>query len=252
MIITPEFNYTITATNSSGSRNITVPASKVNESTPVRVGGFDVCARTYRFTVTPETNEGSGLRSISIFSGIITRWLWGCSLNWAITGDTQIAGLVETPTGIEWLTLYGFPKTCFLQYIISLTADPTVTLTVNDTRVSYAALNAAGFPYCVSQEITVTPIVEAATAPSPSGVIRLIIVDPGVCALSIFHTQKITLTSIPFSAIGAVTPSIVVMPSSTGSSTAADLSWEVSVHFLVWSTGPCLHCVKGFEAYNDV
>ena len=61
----------------------------------------------------------------------------------------MITGLQATPTGIEWTTPSGVPVSCFPQYIISLTADPTVTLTVNDTTASSAALNAAGFPYCV-------------------------------------------------------------------------------------------------------
>ena len=62
-------NYIITATSSDGSRNITLPASEVNGSTPVNVGGFDVCTRTYSFTVVPETSEGTGVKSASVFSG---------------------------------------------------------------------------------------------------------------------------------------------------------------------------------------
>ena len=59
-------NYTITATSSDGSRNITVPASEVDGSTTVNVGGLDVCTRTYSFTVAPETSEGTGPRSESV------------------------------------------------------------------------------------------------------------------------------------------------------------------------------------------
>ena len=52
---------------------------------------------------------------------------------------------MTTPTGIEWTSPTGVPETCFPQYIISLTADPTVTLTVDDTTASSAALNAAAW-----------------------------------------------------------------------------------------------------------
>ena len=59
-------NYTITATSSDGSRNITVPASEVDGSTPVNVGGFDVCTRTYTLYAAPVTSEGAGPRSDSV------------------------------------------------------------------------------------------------------------------------------------------------------------------------------------------
>ena len=63
-------NYIITATSSDGSRNITMPASEVDGSSPVNVGGFDACTRTYSFTVVPETSEGTGVRSASVVSGM--------------------------------------------------------------------------------------------------------------------------------------------------------------------------------------
>ena len=93
----------------------------------------------------------------------------------------MITGLQATPTGIEWTTPSGVPVSCFPQYIISLTADPTVTLTVNDTTASSAALNAAGFPFCVSQEITVTPIVAVTNTPlsTSSATAQVIVTDPG-------------------------------------------------------------------------
>ena len=57
----PTLNYTITATSSDGSRNITVPASEVDGSTPVNVGGFnDLCSKNYTFTVAPRTTAGTG------------------------------------------------------------------------------------------------------------------------------------------------------------------------------------------------
>ena len=63
--------YTITATSSDGSTsmNITLPASEVDGST-LNVNGFDVCTRTYNFTVTPETIVGIGPRSAGVDSGI--------------------------------------------------------------------------------------------------------------------------------------------------------------------------------------
>ena len=85
-------------------------------------------------------------------------------------------------THVSWTAPSGVPETCFPQYIISLTADPTVTLTVDDTTASSATLNAAGFPYCVSQEITVTPIVAATNTPltSSSATMNLVVNDPGM------------------------------------------------------------------------
>ena len=61
------------ATSSDGSRNITVPASEVDGSTPVNVGGFDVCTRTYSFTVAPVISQGTGTRSAGVFSGEFIR-----------------------------------------------------------------------------------------------------------------------------------------------------------------------------------
>ena len=63
-------NYIITATSSDGSRNITVPASVVDGSTPVNVGGFDVCTVAYNITVAPETSEGTGMESAYVVSGM--------------------------------------------------------------------------------------------------------------------------------------------------------------------------------------
>ena len=62
-------NYIITATSTDGSRIVTVPASEVDRSTPVNVDGFDVCTRTYSFTVAPVISQGIGMRSASAFSG---------------------------------------------------------------------------------------------------------------------------------------------------------------------------------------
>jgi hypothetical protein len=47
--------YTITATSSDGSRGFIVPASRVDGSTPVNVGGFNVCGANHKFTVAPVT-----------------------------------------------------------------------------------------------------------------------------------------------------------------------------------------------------
>ena len=89
---------------------------------------------------------------------------------------------MATPASIEWTAPSGVPETCFPQYIISLTTDSTVSLTVDNTTASSAALNASGFPYCVSQGITVTPIVTVTNAPltSSSAAMQLVVNDPGV------------------------------------------------------------------------
>jgi hypothetical protein len=51
-------NYTITATSGGVSRDITVPAGQVDGSTPVNVGGFNVCGANHSFTVAPVTSDG--------------------------------------------------------------------------------------------------------------------------------------------------------------------------------------------------
>jgi hypothetical protein len=60
-------NYTITATSGGVSRDITVPAGQVDGSTPVNVGGFNVCGANHSFTVAPVTSDGqTGPRSDSV------------------------------------------------------------------------------------------------------------------------------------------------------------------------------------------
>jgi hypothetical protein len=61
--------YIITATSggSGDSRDITVPAGQVDGSTPVNVGGFNVCGANHSFTVAPVTRDGqTGPRSGSV------------------------------------------------------------------------------------------------------------------------------------------------------------------------------------------
>ena len=49
---------------------------------------------------------------------------------------------------------------CSFQYMITLDANPDISLTVDTNRVSFTNLNVAGFlPTCVRQNITVTPVV---------------------------------------------------------------------------------------------
>ena len=88
---------------------------------------------------------------------------------------------MAAPASIEWTAPSGVPETCFPQYRISLPADPTVTLTVDDTTASSAELSRAGFLYCVSQEITVTPIVAVTNTSltSSSATMELVVNDPG-------------------------------------------------------------------------
>ena len=47
-----------------------MPASEVDGSTTVNVGGFNLCARRYSFTVAPVTREGTGPTSASVDRGI--------------------------------------------------------------------------------------------------------------------------------------------------------------------------------------
>jgi hypothetical protein len=94
-----------------------------------------------------------------------------------------VARLQAVSTGIEWLTPSGIPIACFHQYTVSLTANLAVTLTVNEAMASSAALDAAGFPYCVHQEITVTPILAITNTPltTSSATKHMVINDPGKC-----------------------------------------------------------------------
>ena len=107
-----------------------------------------------------------------------TTWQKSC---FSVSGATSITGLMANSTHVSWTSPSGVPETCFPRYIISLTADPTVTLTVVGTTASSTALNAAGFPYCISQEITVTPIVAIITTPlnSSNATMQLVVNDPG-------------------------------------------------------------------------
>ena len=132
---------------------------------------------------------------------------------------------MSNATHVLWTAPSGVPETCFPQYIISLTADPTVTLTVDDTTASSAALNAAGFPYCVSQGITVTPIVAITNTPltSSSATMNLVVNDPGMFVAYVQCTCCECSIIILSLVIGIVTPSISV--TSTGLS--ATISWEV-------------------------
>jgi hypothetical protein len=51
-------NYTIIATSGGVSRDITVPAGRVDGSTPVNVGGFNVCGANHSFIVAPVISDG--------------------------------------------------------------------------------------------------------------------------------------------------------------------------------------------------
>jgi hypothetical protein len=60
-------NYIITATSGGVSRDITVPAGQVDGSTPVNVGGFNVCGANHSFTVAPVTSDDqAGPKSDSV------------------------------------------------------------------------------------------------------------------------------------------------------------------------------------------
>ncbi len=93
---------------------------------------------------------------------------------------SEVTGLQATPTGLMWLAPSNVPMTCFPQYIISLTEDPTVNLTVSSNRASSADLNARGFPYCTNLSMTVTPILyTGAPLTSSSASTTVAINDPG-------------------------------------------------------------------------
>ncbi len=91
-----------------------------------------------------------------------------------------ITGLQATLTGLMWLAPSNVPVTCFPQYIISLTENPAVNLTVSSTSASSAALNARGFQYCVDQSVTVTPILSNGTTYDTGSASMLVAInDPG-------------------------------------------------------------------------
>ena len=50
-------------------------------------------------------------------------------------------------------------KKCSFKYVITLDANPDFSLTVNKNSVSYTALSDGGFNDCMSQAVTVIPVV---------------------------------------------------------------------------------------------
>ena len=104
---------------------------------------------------------------------------------------------MTTPTGLEWTPPSNVPSACFSQYIISLSNNLTTTLTVNSTTASFADLIAAGFPSCISQDLTVTPVSAINRAPltASSATVQVSIIDTGtyfVCINSILHANQLT------------------------------------------------------------
>ena len=102
---------------------------------------------------------------------------------------------MTTPTGLEWSAPSSVHTSCFPQYIISLSNNPTITLTVNSTMASFADLIAAGFPSCISQDLTVTPVFAISGAPltASSATMQVSIINTGThCAhKSILHANPL-------------------------------------------------------------
>ena len=57
--------------------------------------------------------------------------------------------------GITWST--NVPSSCFSGYVVSLTNNQTVNLTVDGTRISVRMLIEGGFTSCMNHSITVNP-----------------------------------------------------------------------------------------------
>ena len=76
-----------------------------------------------------------------------------------IIGAAAITGLGGTSDGLVWSAPVNAME-CSFQYMITLDANPNISLTVHTNSVSFTDLNRAGFlPTCVRQDVTVTPVV---------------------------------------------------------------------------------------------
>ena len=75
-------------------------------------------------------------------------------------GADPITGLGGTSDGLVW-SAPANAMGCSFDYLITLDANPNVSLTVVGTNsVSFTDLNAVGFlPTCVRHDVTVTPVV---------------------------------------------------------------------------------------------
>ena len=100
-----------------------------------------------------------------------------------IIASGRVSSIMTMPTGLEWTPPSNVPSTCFPQYIISLSNNPTTTLIVNSTMASFADLIAVGFPSCVSQDLTVTPIsaISRARLTNSSATVQVSIINAGTC-----------------------------------------------------------------------
>ena len=75
-----------------------------------------------------------------------------------LTAATAITGLGSTSDGLVWSAPANAME-CSFQYMITLDANPNISLTVDTNSVSFTDLSDSGFPICVRQDVTVTPVV---------------------------------------------------------------------------------------------
>ena len=70
---------------------------------------------------------------------------------------------------------------CSFQYMITLDANPDISLTIATSSVSFTDLSDSGFPTCVRQNVTFTPVVPIyeQILGSNSLAATLVILDPG-------------------------------------------------------------------------
>ncbi|XP_064393507.1 uncharacterized protein LOC135340988 isoform X1 [Halichondria panicea] len=148
------------------------PTTSVSgSSSPVSVDGLDLCLYSYSFVgyTTSMTGEVSG---VSISMDLTVNLT-------AINGVNVVVNEIDPV--IEWnridSTLY---PTCITGYVVADLGNPSLTTNVTSTVTSLTAqqLNAAGFPYCISIQPTVTPMTPVGDLATAVGSSNLTLIDP--------------------------------------------------------------------------
>ncbi len=94
-----------------------------------------------------------------------------------ISAPGRVSGVISTSDSVTWSPPANVPNGCHVQYSI---AGNGTTLVVNTNMASSAALNGAGFPYCVGLTVTITPLdFNNETVDTSSASVELVINNPG-------------------------------------------------------------------------
>ena len=70
----------------------------------------------------------------------------------------MVTGIRTTLEVLIWSVPSGAPDNCFSHYIISLHDGSSRVANFTTNMASFVDLNSAGFPCCVRQNITITPV----------------------------------------------------------------------------------------------